>query len=116
MAVIERTTRIKSTCIICNCMPVDETKETRPPLPMFHAQGVHVNWNEDCNICENCARVMGEMLGLIDPQELADTKLRLATLRDQHESLQEQYVEQSERIKRILEGKKAEKAQRSKAA
>lgn len=115
MAQIIMTTRVRNTCVICNCMPVDETKETRPPLPMFHAKGVHVNWNDDCNICQLCARVMAEMLGMVEPDKARKLQEKLDALREEHIELEEAHEEQSERIRRILEGKKAEKAQREAA-
>lgn len=111
--IVLKTEGLKGTCIICNCFPRDETKENHVYLPMFHAVGVDVNWGEDLNICQICARVMGEMLGLVEPDDLVKLQQKHTKLKVDHEELQGQFDEQKARIKRILEGRKAAKEQKA---
>lgn len=110
MAQIELKTRgVKGACIICNCMPMDETRETRTPLPMFHAVGVDVNWGEDCNICQVCAGVMADMMGRGKPGDEAKLKERVDEVEDELEELEEKFKDYKLKVKDVLNGKKAQK-------
>jgi hypothetical protein len=110
MAQIELRSRgVKGACIICNGAPVDETREDRRQLPMFHAVGVDVNWGEDCNICQVCAGIMADMLGRPD-------ELKVKRLSKAHEDLSEKYEEMAStfedyrgKVKNLIYGKKAQK-------
>lgn len=99
-------------CIICRCMPVDEESRERKPLPMFHAEGVDVNWGEDVNICQVCAGVMSDMMGRADEVTVQRLKTENKGLNAAYDELTKKYNEQTTRIKKILEGRKAEKTQR----
>ena len=109
MAQIVMTTKVKGTCIICNGMPVDETKETRPPLPMFHAVGVDVNWGEDCNICKICAGVMADLMGRPDELKVRKLSNQFQALKADHDDLIERFDEYREKVKSLVAGKKAHK-------
>lgn len=100
---------IKSPCLICNGAPVDETREDRRQLPMFHAVGVDVNWGEDCNICQVCAGVMADMLGR--PDELKVQKLSRAhqALTEDHDALDKLFTKYRARVKDLVDGKRAQK-------
>lgn len=100
---------IKGTCIICNCAPVDETKEDRPQLPMFHAVGVDVNWGEDCNICQICAGVMADMLGRASEIEVARLSKAHQALVEEHDAQDELFSKYRARVRELVDGKKAHK-------
>lgn len=114
MAKIIMTQKFNSPCIICNCTPVDETQEGRPPLPMFHAEGVNVNWNEDCNICKICAGVMADMLGRDDELTTARLRKELEALQDSHAELTNEHEKLTSQVERLIDGKKAVKEIREK--
>lgn len=116
MAQIILTSKFKSPCILCNCTPLDEDEEIRKPLQMFHAVGVDVNWGEDANICQNCASVMADMLGRISEVDSARLKKKLSQVEEELNEVAAKYDEQSARITKILEGKKAEREQKKKGA
>lgn len=109
MAKIIMTKAIKGPCIICNCVPVDETAEERTPLPMFHAEGVNVNWNEDCNVCKICAGVMADMLGREDEVKVARLRKELEALQSAHEELTSEHEKLTSQVDRLIEGKRAVK-------
>lgn len=109
MAKIVMTAAFKGPCIICNCVPVDETQEGRPPLPMFHAEGVNVNWNEDCNVCKICAGVMADMMGRADELKVARLTKELEALQTAHDELTETHAELVAKVDRLIDGKKAVK-------
>jgi hypothetical protein len=109
MAEIKMTTAVKGTCIICNCMPVDETKETRPPLPMFHAVGVDVNWGEDCNICKICAGVMADMMGRPDELKVAKLSRQFRALKESYDEQTERFDKYREKVRELVAGTKAKK-------
>jgi len=115
MAKIIMTPSVKSPCIFCNCVPHDDTKENRPPLDMFHARGVDVNWGEDANICQICAGVMADMMDR--PSAEAHEKLykQARQSADKYNELLAKYEAQSERIRTILAGRKATKEQKEAA-
>lgn len=104
-----KTRGIKGPCIICNCSPVDETVEGRPMLPMFHAVGVDVNWGEDCNICQVCAGVMADMLNRPDELKVARLSKAHQALVEDHEKLSSTFESYRDRVKDLIEGKKAQK-------
>lgn len=108
MAII-MTKQFKGPCIICNCVPVDETTEERTPLPMFHAEGVNVNWNEDCNVCKICAGVMADMLGREDEVKVARLRKKHETLVAEHDELVEAHADLTAKVERLIDGKKAVK-------
>lgn len=112
MAIV-KTSNFKSACILCNCMPVDETTENRKPLPMFHAEGVDVNWGEDANICMICAGVMADLMGRVDAGKYAQLEKDHNELLGEHEELDTAFENQRRRLSKILEGKRAEKEQKA---
>lgn len=112
MAKLEVVRAFRGTCLICRCMPVDETKESRPPLPMIRAHGVDVNWGEDLNICMVCAGVMADLLGRPDEVKVQRVQRELTSLRDEHETLTHQHSRLEERVARMLDGRKAVKEHR----
>lgn len=112
MAQIIMTNKVKGTCIICNGMPVDETSEVRKPLPMFHAVGVDVNWGEDCNICKVCAGVMADMMGRPDELKVAKLSKAHKELTAQFVDVSEKFSDYRERVKELVQGKKAQKTLR----
>src|SRR5262245_32752375 len=103
------TNRLTQACLLCHCTPMDETKEVRTPMPMFHAQGVDVNWGEDALICQLCAGVMADMLGRV-PVERYEKLLRASKkVRDDNTRLRKQLAAQTERLDTILAGERAKK-------
>lgn len=115
MAKIVMTHQFKSPCLICNCVPKDETSEVNHALEMFHAEGVDVNWGEDCNICQICAGVMADMMGRRTQKEYILLAEKHARLIEDHEELVETHAHQKDRLSKILEGRKAQREQRSAA-
>lgn len=115
MAQIIMTTEVKSPCILCNNVPHDDTKENRPILEMFHSVGVDVNWGEDANVCQICARVMAEQLGMVEPGAYDKLMTRHNSLKERYAELQDKFDDQKERIKAILAGRKATKEQKEAA-
>lgn len=114
--IVLKTEGLKGTCIICNCFPKDETKEGHVYLPMFHAVGVDVNWGEDLNICQICVGVMADMLGRRSIEEYMKVCEQLSALQTEHGALREEHAEQTDRITKILAGRRAAKAQKEKRA
>src|SRR5262245_16594460 len=106
------TQKFRHSCLLCNCTPMSEGP-TKQPLPMFHAEGVDVNWGEDALICQICVGVMADMLG----RPSIDMHAQLIDERDdlqlQLEEVTGKFSDQSERINKILEGRKAEREQKA---
>jgi hypothetical protein len=112
--IVLKTAGVKSPCIICNGMPFDESKEVQQPLPMFHAVGVDVNWGEDCNICQNCVGVMADMMGRADADKVASLSRKHQAIVEKYAELNTEYQAQRERLRKILDGRKATKEQKEK--
>ena len=107
--IILKSKGVKGPCIICNGAPVDETSETRNQLPMFHAVGVDVNWGEDCNICQVCAGVMADMLGRVDQVKFARLSKAHEALTEDYDKVTSTFKKYRDRVKDLIEGKKAQK-------
>lgn len=112
MAKLEVIRAFRGTCLICRCMPVDETKESRPPLPMIRAHGVDVNWGEDLNICMVCAGVMADLLGRPDEVKVQRVQRELNQLTEVHDELMREHSRLEDRVARMLDGRKAVKEHR----
>lgn len=109
---LKLTHQFRGPCIICNCMPVDETKPNRPPLPMFVAVGVDVNWGENLNVCKICAGVMADLMGRPDEVKVQRLKTKLTALQGEFEKLMGEHDSLKERVRRMIDGKKAMREQR----
>lgn len=97
-------------CILCMCRPVDHESRVKP---MFTAVGVDVNWGENANICVVCAGVMADLLKRPPREEVQEVRDKYQALLEQHEALQEKFVEQDELLEKIREGGKAQKKVRA---
>ena len=103
------TNKLTQACLLCHCTPMDETKEVRTPMPMFHAQGVDVNWGEDALICQLCAGVMADMLGRV-PVEKYDRLFKASKrIKEDNARLKKQTTDLTERLDIILAGERAKK-------
>jgi hypothetical protein len=76
-------------------------------LPMVVCEGMDINWGEDMNICADCAGVIADLIGRVDPEKYHKLRERHDKLTQQHEDLQEEFVKQGALIERIRDGAKA---------
>jgi hypothetical protein len=94
-------------CAICNTTPMENGK----PKPAIDAN-VDVDWGNNLYVCDECVRVMAELMGFKDPKDVAELQGKLTDLEARHSRLRRRFKKQESRLERILEGRKAERIQK----
>lgn len=98
-------------CTLCRTSPMTE----RHVEPMIVCEGMDINWGEDMNICKDCAGVIADLIGRVDEEKYEKLHDKYRKLVQQHESLQEQFVEVSELNERMRGGAAARKESRERS-
>lgn len=91
-------------CGICNTTPHDDEGN---PLPAIDTH-VDVDWGNNFYICDECADVICDLKGRVTPEELQKLRADYLQLKRDHKRLRTRFREQSDNLKRILAGKRAE--------
>lgn len=96
-------------CGICNTTPM-ENGEPKPAIDT----NVDVDWGNNLYICDECVRVIGELMGWVTPEEHAKLREDYNDLEKRHTKLREQFESQRDTLERIVSGKKAEREHKGK--
>lgn len=102
-------------CLLCGNTPISED-EKREVLPMVVAVGMDVNWGESVQICLDCVGVMADMNGRVTQEKYSKLIKAFDELQHKHLDLQTRFAGTTERLKKILDGKRAEAKQKKVAA
>lgn len=97
-------------CVGCGQTPTKGTeKESEGQEEAYFCEGVDINWGDSLFICSSCARVIGQLHGMLEPEdseklkdERDDLDAALTELRAEHKAL-------TERVDRMLDGVRAKK-------
>lgn len=98
-------------CLICGGTPLSEDGENKV-LPMVVHVGADVNWGDPVQFCQDCVGVMADLMGRVDKEDHDRVVFKSGELAENHNQLIEKYEAMSERLNKILAGKKAEKQQK----
>lgn len=96
-------------CTVCGCRPRDEKDRNGPALPMVVWIGGDVNWGDDLNLCQNCVRVMGQLIGMEDPDEVAGLKKSVKQMKGELKKAREAGEKNDKLLARIRDGREAVK-------
>lgn len=77
-------------------------------------EGVDINWGDSLYICKSCAKVIGELFGMMIPDDVTALKRENKELGKQLEGAQEKLDKQEKLLDRVREGSKAQKEIRQK--
>lgn len=91
-------------CGICNTTPM-ENGEPKPAIDT----NVDVDWGNNLYICDECVRVIGELMGWTPPEVYAKLMESYADLESRHEKLRSKFKELRGRLDAVIAGKKAER-------
>lgn len=89
-------------CVCCGKGARDESGNIRENV---FAEAVDINWGDSVYICPECGLVIGELYGMVSPDDVEDLRLKVKELED----FEEKYNELNARVKKILEGNRAKK-------
>lgn len=96
-------------CTVCGCRPRDEKDRNGPALPMVVWIGGDVNWGEDLNLCQNCVRVMGQLIGMEDTDEVVKLKEGLKRAKEELKEVRKASEKNDKLLARIRDGRDAVK-------
>jgi hypothetical protein len=94
-------------CAACGSTPQKEDGTGAEPAAF--REGVDINWGDSLYICCSCARVVGGLFGMLDPDEVKALRKENKELGEQLDELREEHETQEALIERIREGTKAQK-------
>lgn len=99
-------------CGICNTTPNDVSGQ---PLPAIDTN-VDVDWGNNFYICDECVRVIGELMGWVSPEDHEKLRSDFGQLRDDHRRLRKKFKERGEDLSALAKGEKIRRRERKKVA
>src|SRR4051794_6221317 len=94
-------------CIACGSSPVDE--ETREPAEVYVLEGSDVNWGQTLQLCGSCARIVGELHGMLEPKKVEILNKRIKELEKKLKDAEGERDEYQQLNERMVSGAKARK-------
>jgi hypothetical protein len=98
-------------CIACGQAPMKD--DGSGPEDAVWMEGADVNWGDYLQLCSSCVRIVGELMGMLDPEKVGELKLRIRELekrlqesegdRDEYKSLNETMLAGAKARKRSKE-------------
>lgn len=116
LQLVDTMSQIPGHCLLCNCVPKDETKEVPTPLPAVHAVGLDVDWGNSVYICWNCAGLIADLVDRPAEEKVLKVTSRLKFEKARADKATQRVDELEKRIKVMVEGRKAVKASKEELA
>jgi len=92
-------------CVACGSTPQGEDG----PEPAYFCEAVDINWGDSLYLCYSCARIVGQLRGLVDVEEFHELDVKYTKLKTDYEEMMTRYEELEGRVARMLDGAKARK-------
>jgi hypothetical protein len=92
-------------CIACGQAPIDENG----PKEAYWMEGSDVNWGDSTQLCCSCARIVGELHGMLEPDKVEILRRRIEVLEKTVEELEGERDEYKRLNERMLSGAQARK-------
>jgi|1186.fasta_scaffold111219_2 hypothetical protein len=98
-------------CIACGQAPMKD--DGLGPHDAVWMEGADVNWGDYLQLCCSCVRIVGELMGMLDPEKVGELKVKIQALekslkdaqgeRDEYKSLNESMLTGARARKRSKE-------------
>lgn len=109
LELVDRMEQMPGSCLLCGCVPVDETKAEKPPLPAVFAVGLDVDWGNSVYICWVCAGLIADMIDRPDRKKV-EAVFRGAKLQKlRNKKLMKELTEVKDKFQKLLEAQEVVK-------
>ena len=102
-------------CVACGQSATPPANTEGEVADAYFCEGVDVNWGDSVFLCEACVWVLGQLAGVLDPDQVNDLKRDKARTEDELEDLKVEHDATEKRIARMLDGSRAMKEARKAA-